>query len=566
MGFYRKARKLVLHPQMFFRDAKLKKMAQQAAVRVTALQAQKALPGPTAGAAAPAAAKSPVPAAPAKKPAAPPVKKPDSADFEIWLTYSHLVRNFSKAFPVNVIKYKSVHFWPALRFYIWLRLICAILGKNIKGKNLITSSPSLNWRKTYEDVHGAVCVDDLTGSSAPEDFLIFSNQNSVDLCRVGDRSYNRLSDPLFEVLENYGSVRKVELLKGQGPLAKHRYHEPTYILPSIIRTSRHHLLMSGLQEATVSMVAAFPAAELSEGIINVFVDEFFNLKETYKKILLEYKPKAVFFSPIDYSYPLILACRECGVVAVDIQHGNHVGFNLPYNHWDEAPDRGYDLFPDAFLAWGSREQKAMSRSFPSTKIVTAGYPWLDFFTKLMEGENKVATQVLSMTKNYRFVVAVTMRDQVQFPPLLADIISDSRATENGILFIIKPHPKNDRLEGIPGSTNVVLPKGIKEMSIADLASHVDLHVTVNSSSIFEFEYYGVPSFVFGKEPLSDYEDLLEEGRLKYFSSANDFYREFDGLADRQTFEPLIDNRSDQLHEFILSIIGKDEVGNLASIR
>ncbi|MFK0278792.1 hypothetical protein ACIQUG_34390 [Ensifer sp. NPDC090286] len=484
-------------------------------------------------------------------------KVPDSS-FASWLAHSQTVRAFPASYPVNAIKYKEIHMWPALRFYIWLRLICFIMGKTVKGKHVINNSPGMVWRDYYVDEHNAVCVDDLDAASEPVDFVVFSNQNSVDLCEVDGVSYNRLSDPLCERLASYGSVQKIEFLKGQSPLPHNRHIVPKYILPSVVRATRYHLLVSNLSSAVPAMKRAFAEAEISEDIINFYIDEFFNMKESYKKILNEFRPRCAFFSPVDYSFPLIMACKECGVVAVDIQHGNHVGFNLPYNHWDEAPVGGYDLFPDVFLAWGSREKKAIAKTFPSTRIVTAGYPWLDYFEEKSVRGSSVVEKILAKVGKYSEVVVITLRDQVEFPPLLKAIISDDRAAEAGIVFLVKPHPKNNKLNGIPKLKNVYMPAGLKETSIPNLAPYATLHITVNSSSIFEFEYYGVPTFVFGDEPLVDYADLIEEGRLRYLKDPDDFYRNLRELDRERLLPPLIDNNSDEFDNYLIEIMARDQ--------
>ncbi len=566
MAFYRKLRKLIRNPKQFFADAKMNKQAAEGKVIMQKLALAQIDGGKSVVA---VALKDTPKAAPKTAPKlitkADPKMVPKTATkdapvgFERWLAYSESVRAFALAYPVNVIKYRDFHMWPALRFYIWLRLICDILGKNITNKNLITASPSMIWRKNYAQEFGAVSVDDLDGSSTKVDFLVFSNQNSIDLCGVEGVSYNRLSDPLYEKLASYGAVQKVELLKGHTQLPRIRHITPRYMMPSVVRSTRHHLLVDGLAEAIPAMIQAFPKAELTEGLINFYIDEFFNLKESYKKILLEYQPRCAFFSPIDYSFPLIMACKECSVQAVDIQHGNHVGFNLPYNHWDEAPVGGYSLFPDVFLGWGLREKRALSQNFPSTKVLTAGYPWLDYFGKIRREESSVIKRALAEVGYYRRVVAITMRDQVDFPEILRNIISDPRAEETGIVFLIKPHPKNNRLVKIPNSNRVLMPKGIKDISIADMSSYVDLHMTVNSSSIFEFEYYGIPSFVFGDEPLVDYADLIEEGRLTYISNMEDFYHHLNELGERPSFSPLIDNNSDEFDAYLSSIVANRPV-------
>lgn len=479
---------------------------------------------------------------------------PVSSSFSTWLANSQSVRSFSSTYPVNTIKYKDIHMWPALRFYIWLRLICVMMGKPVVGKNVFSGSPSMMWRDHYADEHNAVGVDDLDGKSEPVDFVVFSNQNSIDLCEVNEVTYNRLSDPLCERLSKYGAVQKIEYLKGQGRLPKNRHIVPRYILPSVVRTTRHHLLISNLSTAVPAVRKAFPKAAITDEVINFYIDEFFNMKETYKKILKEYRPRCAFFSPVDYSFPLIMACKECGVIAVDIQHGNHVGFNLPYNHWDEAPVDGYELFPDVFLAWGSREKKAIAKTFPSTRIVTAGSPWLDYFEDKRPRGSSVVEKALAQVGEYKTVVVITLRDQVEFPPLLSAIISDSRAKEAGVVFLVKPHPKNNKLKDFPNLGNVFMPVGMKEVSIPNLAPYTNLHLTVNSSSIFEFEYYGVPTFVFGDEPLVDYADLIEEGRLMYLKGADDFYRSLDELEQRSVLPPLIDNESNEFDEYLSEIM------------
>ncbi|MFK0275024.1 hypothetical protein ACIQUG_15170 [Ensifer sp. NPDC090286] len=489
-----------------------------------------------------------------KRPLPSTISKVPEASFSDWLANSQSVRNFPATYPVNNIKFKGFHMWPALRFYIWLRLICVMMGRPVAGKNVFSGFPAMVWRDLYVDEHNAVSADDLEGKSAPVDFVVFSNQNSIDLCEIDGVSYNRLSDPLCELLAKHGTVQKVEYLKAQGHLPKNRHIAPKYILPSVVRGTRNHLLISGLSHAIPAMKKAFPKAAITDEIINFYLDEFFNMKETFKKILEEYRPRCAFFSPIDYSFPLIMACKECGVIAVDIQHGNHVGFNLPYNHWDEAPLDGYHLFPDVFLAWGSREKRAMAKTFPSTRIITAGSPWLDYFEDKSPRGSALVEKTLAKAGDHKKVVVITLRDQVEFPPLLSAIISDDRAKEAGLLFLVKPHPKNSKLRGIPRLANVFMPDGIKGVSIPNLAPYTALHLTVNSSSIFEFEYYGVPSFVFGDEPLVDYADLIEEGRLAYMTCADEFYRSLDELDQKELPSPLIDNGSDELDEYLSGVM------------
>src|SRR5262249_18009723 len=80
---------------------------------------------------------------------------------------------------------------------------------------------------------------------------------------------------------------------------------------------------------------------------------------------------------------LVAACRQLGVLSVDLQHGVQGESHVAYGAWSVMPAQGWELLPDRFWVWSESEVAAIRKWVPpgSTRHLAfvGGNIWLDLW-------------------------------------------------------------------------------------------------------------------------------------------------------------------------------------------
>jgi len=515
-----KLTKFFKHPVSFFSDMQKKKRATKNQVVATSPQVPaKKMPPPK-----------PVTQVKPKT-----VQRPQSF-------YLEKILDAKQAIAINRLKYRDYNLWPALRSELMIQ--CDIAWKkNIQNEiafnpfqSQLCRSSNISFERgsdlvdSFDYFH---CVDDLAVEHV--DFLFFSNLNSTDQVELGDKIYNRLVDPLYETAQKIGSARKVEIIKAASPAIEkiRKYHNiPMCIVPPYIYQYGFSDAIKWPKKFLQTLQQKIPFIEFSIERVNAFFDWHLHMLDFYRCLLAKFNPKVVFFHPFYYYTPLIAAARERGIKTVDIQHGVMVGYNTVfYDNWQETPQEGYQALPDYFLVWSEQERKHLEQVFSHVnahasnrfahRAIVSGYPWLDY---AVVSDKKTALHLQKITQfiqSGKKSILVTLQRDSLIPKNIESIIASSGTD---VRWLIRCHPKGAELNSpVKNMGNVLFGNAVDTVDLRDLFKLVDANLTDGSSTVLEADYFGVYSFVYGKEGIENYQEWIERGHVSLIPSAMNTY-------------------------------------------
>jgi len=239
----------------------------------------------------------------------------------------------------------------------------------------------------------------------------------------------------------------------------------------------------------------------------------------FKKILSQIKPRSAFV--VSYynvgGMAFNLACRNLGIISVDIQHGLQGDLHWAYGRWNNVPETGYQLLPRFFWVWSDFEAEAIkrwnSRVSEWHQPVIGGNLFLDVWRF---SENEIVkyydNEIGNVKRNKKHLIHVLYTMGYEDADKLRTILSTMRQTESLCYWWLRVHP--GKLKERNSFKKLVRENRISNGEV-DLATdlplyailrQMDLHLTFYSSSVFEAEDLGVPSVVvgdYGKELFSD---------------------------------------------------------------
>lgn len=517
MSIQRKLRKLILHPLAFFRDSKL-------------INSKK------------------ITASPTKAPAV--INKNDIFSQEMEKAIRQILK-FPSSYPVNNLRWKDGQMlWPAFRFYLTLLANYHIKNK-AKTARVFQPFPAYQWRKYYLDNKFSTPIDDYE-CSEHYDFLVFSSLRSIAWANEQERIYDRLLDPLIEKLQSYGKTKKIIIVTASGELPDNLAIDPDFILFPAQYKINNAYNVDNFDPFANKVVSTFRQYNINKGDIAYFIDIFIYVYENYVKLLKKLNPKAVFFFPIDYSAPLIMAAHSLGIHAIDIQHGNMIGYYVQYNRWDEKSTQGYSLWPDAILTWSNREKEHIKKIFKNhINAVIFGYPWLETGIKNIQPLRKQSFN--KFCANFKYIVIVSLSEHDRLPITMDAIVRDSRAKDLNIGFIFKRNPKRAQTI-IPKLHNVYTDDIITASSFLNVAKYANLHMTEVSSCLYEADYIGLNTILTGNSWEFHFKDLVEAERVYMAQSADEFYSIFEKAVSFCHYPRLIDNHSDEFDNFMRTLM------------
>jgi hypothetical protein len=250
-------------------------------------------------------------------------------------------------------------------------------------------------------------------------------------------------------------------------------------------------------------------------------DEFtliMKYSEFFEQVLRQIKPRSAFV--VSYynvaGMAFNLACRNLGIVSVDIQHGLQGDLHWAYGRWNNVPETGYEVLPNLFWVWSNLEAEAIKRWNSSVsewhQPVVGGNLFLDLWRS---SENEIVkyydNEIGNAKGNKKHLIHVLYTSGYEDADKLRTILSTMRQTESLCYWWLRVHPgklkernsfkkwvRENRISN--GEVDLAT-----DLPLYALLRQMDLHLTFYSSSVFEAEDLGVPSVVvgdYGKELFS----------------------------------------------------------------
>jgi len=448
-----------------------------------------------------------------------------------------IINDIEEQFPVEQWLIENVHIWSVIRSTLF-GMTAEKTHKRISNsksteKNLICeikSKKDVSWLKNKVD--------------------------AVFLSRAGFRSsidgiwYSRFCDPLVDELKSMNlKTLSLDYLIGDNeyryPEYKQSIHIQNHLNYVLSRNNENENIEYNLvgfkaflyKLKTLKIKTKLNVPSFSfESVINDYI-LIRRWSDYFKMIFLNVKPKIGFVSVYQnhIGYAFCLACRECGVVSVDIQHGLHFE-NPVYVRWNKIPKNGYELVPNYFWCF-DKMYVDMIKNWTKNiseihNAVDGGNTWIEMCLKddkkLLKNIDIDVKEKLSwmLSKTNCVNILYTHTSPGKIPDIVLKAIKSSPDNWNWLIRFHPMTPQDDKNRDINllksiGNSNIEY-KFSTELPLLGLLSLSDVNVTLGSSTTEEATHFGVPTILLDSNPYFRrlYKSAFNSGLAKVANSTD----------------------------------------------
>jgi hypothetical protein len=452
------------------------------------------------------------------------------------------IKNFilkiENAYPVDQWKVDDIDVWPILRIKLYLLLISAIEDSHNKQKSKaplkVKESNSFITRvKTHRKTKRLKAKLKLNKLKKIDFLFGTANTQRSD---YSNKSYNKFADPIMDE-ENNKSIVIEHSLKHLYPIDKLYKKKRIFFLYDFL----DYTLYSERRIKRLSQKMNFHLPEYdnfisflsSEKNISLKIDQFnieslqklmnrfHDFEDIYTEIIKRTQPKIV-FSVCYYSFPAMVlnyVANKKNIKTIEIQHGPQSDVHLAYSSWSKLPINGYNTLPKVFWSWDKYSNKVIAAWANNKKqhyCFIGGNPWIDFLKTNQQLEKKI---ILYSLQNLNF--------DFLFPKYLIEAIK----TTTNFKWWLRLHPRqleyqNELIDFLKLNKieHLVNLKEASNLPLPNILNQTKIHITNFSGCTLEAMHYGIPSIVIDKRGYDAFKDLIDEKKVFYSSSKEDFER------------------------------------------
>lgn len=482
------------------------------------------------------------------------------------------ILGIEQAMDVTAIRYKGLHLWPYVRMQLWQRLLRpnqyappAAIGLQRLAHKLSKGffrpdfyTPYLEHAKRHRDNIARL------NRYGPVDVMFFSREEEHEDV-LGGQHFNRYIDPLIDLVKNHHTFIKLELITDRTEHTVPRF-EYTHFFDSLdyLRCDAQRSVIAAFQDT-----ANFSAIENGRKLADLLAGTRFDLALTEEYLMMEgermlhyiryfrellsvVRPRVVFLRRYfdNIGMALVAACKTLGIVTVNIQSARQGSYHGMYSHWQNVPDKGYEMLPDFSWCWGKPsavDVRQVKRGVSQhLRPVIGGHPWLARW--LARGYAGLALDTdahtfLSGLKAYQKVILITLqRSDTKIPGVVVEAMRKAPADW---YWLIRLHP-----EARSKTDNVI--SSLEELHIKNadveqathlplylLMSHCHRHITQWSTTALECLRFGVPTILVHPIGKKVYAEHATAGLFSYGGNAEQIidalYEPLAGLVEEPPF-------------------------------
>ncbi|NVK50972.1 MAG: hypothetical protein HWE09_14470 [Cyclobacteriaceae bacterium] len=341
------------------------------------------------------------------------------------------------------------------------------------------------------------------------------------------RFINKFFFPLTQIIENKFHLRSIEVEYSTGNKFRSEYkqisdeiefidaYEPGSYDESRIKWLKNDSRFTDFFDSLSKLGVPKDMADIMAHKIEKIYRESFRFEQLFSK----YQPKMAFCLTFfnEQMFAMLFAASKADVKSIDVGHGFPSDpENLIYNRFGDYPKEGYNTFPDFFWVWDEPVKEAMNQWVQGQdrhQILVGGNPWLDFIIPTLSQESlspkKVILYTLTVNRPEHFILDAMKKSQDRFEWWVRLHPAISLAKEE----VREMFEKN-------GLTNFNLDEA-NQLQLPFLLKNCDVHISRNSSSIFESISMGNTPILIDEESINYYSSYIKKDLVKLLPQEND---------------------------------------------
>ena len=422
------------------------------------------------------------------------------------------------SFPTHEWRVDGLSIWPLVRlrwfFSEWRTHYASAPREDLSGGGAVgyarraLSGAAAAARARWRDARG--------NDRGPDRRDLIYLCDGLSFSRLRDRWVERFCDPLIAMAGRCGLSSSLWT-----PL--HRYHEPRFTPSTFVQCGIDRANIAGaLRARRAAGSASLPAQTqivewmvahgfgvstlqaakiLSDGCRVRAVANFYRRRRERARPRLAF---VVSFYRVE-GMAFVLACRECGIPVVDIQHGVQGDMHPAYAAWPEPQGDRHSLLPDHFWVWSDWEADVIARWSHGTghSAIVGGNPWMNVWRAGSKWEGVTdalaRAQALKHQAGRRCVILVTLQFGLNAAEQLQGLADLLRMTSERFAFWVRLHPamleRREEIRGYLANAGQYELDECTDLPLQALLPYTDVHLTHSSTAVIDAAQYGVCSVV-----------------------------------------------------------------------
>lgn len=440
-------------------------------------------------------------------------------------------------FPVQEWHVNGLHVWPLLRirwyFAEWARHYTDDASPHAQGRwqNLVGTG----WDMVANAATaGMVQLKDRSGwdRSASQRDLVFLS-DGISFSKLGEHWFDRFCDPIIKQAEQR------RLSHALWTPATH-YHHPRatpsrFVQPALDRLKLTAALKNRQQNATTAHLPdqlnlqhwlaaqGFGTAPIQADRVKADALRLRAFADMYASRLRQAQPRMAFivcYYGLD-GMAFVLACQECGIPVVDIQHGVEGPMHPAYASWSLTTTGPHPMVPDYFWVWSDWERDAIEQWSKGHhhKAVVGGNPWASLWAddSPWPGINAALARSARLKQQARGkpVVLVTLQWGISLVEQITPLLGLLQDAGERFFFWIRLHPlmlgSRETIRAQLGQAGNFNLDEASDVPLQALLKQVDAHMTHSSAVVIDAMQYGIRSVVTSLYGEELFEPLYKDG-------------------------------------------------------
>lgn len=438
----------------------------------------------------------------------------------------------------------GLNLWPLVRFSLVRRYLWRDSSNRLSEASLVSRlRRTLAVRRHRARVYGRSMRPEATAFGSV-DVLLFDNQGAHKVAHA-DGAYDRVLDPILDLCSDL-DVRKFHLA---GATADHApraraslavpaaWVEPPPLVADLVR--RHPDLVRRLAEIDARFAAesgGAPEGELAAAVFNRHA-QIMAYRSFFRELFWTARPRMMVISGWAgiAASALILACKDLGILTVDVQHGQQGPYSMAYGRW-RIPPGGFDLMPDVFWLWGAQPFETLTFDGPDTQSLPRKCIGSNPYLSLWKSEAAPALAPTTTPAVFGTERQVSKRILVTLQPFRTlsgqapdQLVETIRRAPNDWLWTIRMHP-NSRFtaqdiaaylreaECAPDRFSV---DDARDEPLPSALKRADWHLTAWSTCGYEALAFDTPTLFYYPFAREQYRSYIERGTFFYADRPDD---------------------------------------------
>lgn len=437
--------------------------------------------------------------------------------------FKTVIYRFEEDYPVHTWKYGGMDVWPIFRTLVFVEYRNRTIS-NINGVVMDWKKAPRNKRFSVVGIFrryaGMVKNKFFSGfrplpKATPVDVMLFGSWYFRTMHE--GKFINRFFEPISQLLKGRYSSPPLFVEYSVHNKFKEEYkkHKDSLLLFNELRKSKGKLPDNDIRESDFfkNFFKNLDKDIFNHQEINLIaskIEKIYLDSMVYEKLFRTYTPKYAFCLTFfnEAMFAMLFASSKTGVISVDIGHGFPIEpDNLIYNKLGNVPQQGYNTLPAIYWVWDEPIKEAMS-SWVSKQnhhdVIVGGNPWLEF------SRNEIKKTFLANRKVVLYTMSINLPEEY--------IIDALQQTQEAYEWWIRLHPslstslqQVDEILKDRGVTNYNL-HDANESALPELLCNCDVHISRNSSSIYESIFYGNRPIIIDEEGSKYYSKYIVEGK------------------------------------------------------